>query len=228
MSVWKVSATPGIVTTRISSGADRSAGCWSGGVVWMPNRGWAQNSLSGVNTTPGLHRQCPRSRCMPKSHTRHWYSPIKWMVATRIQLSQSPICKSLPLQPSWKSFQALFNPPPVLLAYQNPKPTTSRWMIWPQRRAPETSFWAGLELNTCGLENSHLLIDESDEHSAAWLPHQVICVQIRWLYWEQCSILCWYLPDQGTPHHPPLAPEPPVHLWLCSFFAQWSLPVAPM
>ena len=98
----------------------------------------SHNSISGVDTTPVLNRQCWERRCVPKSPTLEGYSPIKWTVATPLQLSQSPNCKSLQQQPRWKSFQAPFYPPPVLLAYEHPKPTSSRWTIWPKPGEPDT------------------------------------------------------------------------------------------
>jgi len=95
-----------------------------------------------------------------KSPTLQWHSPIKCTVATPLQLSQSPICKSLPLQPRGKSFQDPFHLPPVLLAYQHPKLIYSRWTRWPKPGAPETYFRPVVELNTWGLEYGHLLIGE--------------------------------------------------------------------
>jgi len=138
MTVLKVSATPGIVTTMIDSSAYISAGCPWGDVVWISNRrrGTEFNLWSGYHSR--FHRQCWESRCVPKSPTLPGYSPIKWTVATPLQLSQSPISKALPLQQMWKSCQYPFHPPPVLLAYQHPKPTSSHWTIWPQLGAPET------------------------------------------------------------------------------------------
>jgi len=103
-----------------------------------PTAGGAQNLISGADTTPSLHRQCWESYCAPKSLTLQGYSLIKWTVATPLQLSQSPICKALPLQLRWKSCQDPFHPPPVLLEYQHPKPISSRWTIWPKPGAPET------------------------------------------------------------------------------------------
>jgi len=39
------------------------------------------------------------------------------------------------------SLEDPFHLPPVLLAYPNPKPSSSLWTIWPKTRAPETLFW---------------------------------------------------------------------------------------
>ena len=50
--------------------------------------GGAQNSVSGEDSTPVLDQQCRDSRCAPKSPTLRWYSPMKWTVATPLQLSQ--------------------------------------------------------------------------------------------------------------------------------------------
>jgi len=171
MTVLKLSATPGIATTMIGSRAETSAGWPWGGVVCISNRrrGTRFNLWSGYHSCS--HQQCQESHCVPKSPTVQGYSPIKWTVATPLQLSQWTICKALAQQPRWKSFQDPFHPPLVLLAYQNPKPTSSRCTRWPKPGAPETLFRVGLELNTCGLEPSHLLIDEYDKHSATWLPH---------------------------------------------------------
>ena len=103
-----------------------------------PTSGGAQNSISGADTTPVLHRQCRESRCAPKSPTLQGYSPIQWTVATPLRLSQSTICKALLLQPRWKSFQNPFHPPPVLLAYQHPKPISLQWTRWPKSDARKT------------------------------------------------------------------------------------------
>jgi hypothetical protein len=54
-----------------------------------------QSSISGVDTTTALRRQCWESRCPPKSPTLQGYSPIIWTVATPLQLSKSPICRPL-------------------------------------------------------------------------------------------------------------------------------------
>jgi len=52
MTVVKVSATPGMVTTWIGSKADTSAGCPWGGVVWISNswRGTEFNLWSGYHS----------------------------------------------------------------------------------------------------------------------------------------------------------------------------------
>jgi len=103
-----------------------------------PTDGGAQNSISGADTTTAVHRHCLESCCAPISPTLQGYSPMKWTVATPLRLSKSPICKALPLQPRWKSYQDPFHPPPVLLAYQHPKPISSRWTRWPKPGAPRT------------------------------------------------------------------------------------------
>jgi len=183
-----------------------------------PTGGGAQNSISGAATTFVLHRQCRESCCAPKSPTLQWYFPIKLTMAALLQLSEWAICKASLQQPRWKSFQGPFHPPTVLRAYQHPKPISSRWTRWPKPGAPETLFRAGLELNTCSLEPGHLLIDKLNKHSAAWLPDQDTCVQIWcWVYWEPYWILNWYSLDRWPPRHPPLPPEPLLHLCLCSF-----------
>jgi len=86
-----------------------------------------QNSITGVETIPVVPLQCQESYCAPNSPTLHGYSPTKFTVAALLQLSQSPICTVLPLQPWWKSFQDPFHPPAVLLAYQHLKPISSHW-----------------------------------------------------------------------------------------------------
>jgi len=103
-----------------------------------PIGGGAQNTISGVDTTTVLHRQCQESHCAPKWPILRGYSPIQWLVATSIQLSQSPICIALLLQPRWKSCQDTFHLQPVLLVYQHPKPISTRWTICPKPGAPET------------------------------------------------------------------------------------------
>jgi len=128
--------------------------------------GRALNYVSAVNTISVLYRLSRESRFVPYSPTMHWYSHTKLTAVTPLQLSQSAVCKSLLLPPRWKSFQVPFHQPPVLLAFQRPKPTSSRWTRWPKPGAPEIWFWAGLELNTGCLEHGHLLIHESDQHSA--------------------------------------------------------------
>jgi len=100
--------------------------------------GGAKNSISAVGTTPVHHLQCKESHSVPKSPTLQGYSPIKWTVATPLQLSQAPICKALPLQPRWKSVQDPSHLPPVLLAYQHPKPTSSQGTRWPKPGVPDT------------------------------------------------------------------------------------------
>jgi len=102
-----------------------------------PTGSGVQNSNSGADTTLILHQQCRESRCAPKSPTLQRYSPIKWTVAIPLQLSQSPISKALPLQPRWKSFRDPFYPPPVLLAYQHPKPISLRSTRCPIPGAPK-------------------------------------------------------------------------------------------
>jgi len=191
--------------------------------------GGAQKSVSTTDTTLVLHRLPRESHFVPYSPTRKGCSPWKSAAVTPIHLSYSVDYISLLLPPTWNSCQDRFHPPPVLLAYQNPKPTSSQWTRWPKPGAPETSFWGGLEFNTSGQEHGHLLIGKLDGQSAAWLPHHDTRVQICCrLYWEKYSILNSYCLDRGPPHHPPLAPEPPWPLCLCSCHHQWSLSVAPM
>jgi hypothetical protein len=36
--------------------------------------------------------------------------------------------------------------------YHDPKPTSTQWTILPKPGVVETSWWAGLELNTCSIE----------------------------------------------------------------------------
>jgi len=188
----------------------------------------APNYVSAVDTNPVLHRLPQESRSVWYSPTRQGYSPSQSTTVTPLELSQSAVCKSLLLPPRWKSFQVPFHPPPVILAYQHPKPTSSRWARSPKPGAPENSFRAGLALNTCGLEHGYLLIDELDEHSAAWPPSQDTCVQICcWLCWEQYSILNWDFLDRAPPCHP-LAPGSLLHLVQSTFRPQWSVSVAPM
>jgi len=195
-----------------------SGSLWRGGVL---------NYVFAVNAIPILHPLSWDSRSVPYSPTLQGYSPTTSAAVTPLQLSKSAVCKSLLLPPRWMSLQVPFHPPPVLLAYQHPKPTSSWWTRSPKPGAPETSFWEGLELNTCGLEHGHLLIDESDDHSAAWPPAPDTGVQIRgWLCWELYLVLNWYFLDPGPPSHP-LAPETLFHLDRSSFRLQWSLSVAP-
>ena len=136
MTVLKVSATPGIVTTKIGSWVDISAGCQCDRVVCISKwrRGtefglWSWYHSHSSLTMPGCH-------CVPKSPTLQRYSPMKWTVATPLQLSQSPNCKALLLQLRWRSCQDPFHLPSVLLAYHNPKPISSRWTIMPKPGVP--------------------------------------------------------------------------------------------
>jgi len=214
---------PGLVQGRMlgldAPAVEYSESPWGGGVL---------NYVSVVDTIPVLHWLSLESCSVPYSPTRDGYSPTKSTAVTPLQLSQSAVCKSLPLPPRWKSLQDPFHPPPVLLADQHPKHTSSRRTRLPIPGVPETSFRAGLELITCGVEHSHQLIDGSDEHAAAWLPRQDTRVQNhRWLSWEHYSILNWYFLDRGPPCHP-LAPEPLLYLGRSSFRPQYSLSVAPM
>jgi len=143
------------------------------------------NYVSAVDTIPVLHRLSRETHSVPYSPSLQGNFPNKLSGVTPLQLSQAAVCKSLLLPPWWKSFQIPFHPPPVLLSYQHPKPTSSRWTRLPKPGAPATLFRAGLELNTCGLEHGHLLIGKLDEHSTAWPPPQDTCVEIRcWLCWQ--------------------------------------------
>jgi len=132
----------------------------------------ALNSVSAADAIPVLHRLSWESHSVPYSPTCQGYSLTQPTAVTPLQLSQLAICKSLLLPPRWNSFQVPFHPPLVLLAYQHPKPTSSRWTRSSGPGVLETLFRAGLELNTCCLKLCQLLIDESDECSAAWMPPQ--------------------------------------------------------
>ena len=191
-----------------------------------PRAGGGLNYVSTVDTIPVLHWLSQDSRSVPYSPTLQGYSPTKSTVVTPLQLSQLAVCKSLLLPPRWMSFHVPFHPPPVLLAYQHPEPTSSRSTRSPKPGAPDTSFWTGLELNTCGLKHGHLLIDESDEHSVAWPPPQDTHVPIHcWLCCKQYVVLNWSFRDSGPPRHP-LATEPLLQLGRSCVHPQWSLSVS--
>jgi len=164
---------------------------------------------------------------VPDLPTLQGYFPTKSTMVTPCHHSQSAVCISLPLPLRWKSRQDPFHLPPALLAYQNPKPTSSRWTIWPKPGAPESSFRAGLELTTCGLDHGHQLIGESNGHSAAWQPPRDTHVELCcWWCWDQYSITNWYDLHQRPPRHP-LAPDVLLQLGQSSVRPGWSLSVAP-
>jgi len=146
------------------------------------------------------------------------YSPTKSTAVTPLQLLNSAIWISLSVPLRWKFCQDPFRPPPVLLVYQYPSPTFSQWTVCPKGGMPETSFRAGLELNSCGLEHGHRLIGQSDGHSATLLGQQDTRVQMRcWLCREQYSLLIWYFLDRAPCRHPH-ATEPLQHLGRSFFY----------
>ena len=55
MTLLNVSATLGIVTTRIGSNAEVSAECFRGGVVWITKMQRALNSVAAMDMTPIVH-----------------------------------------------------------------------------------------------------------------------------------------------------------------------------
>jgi len=165
-----------------------------------------------MDTISVLHWYPLKSCLVLCSPTVQWYSPTQSTVVTPSQLSQSVVCISMLLPLRWKSFQDPIHPPPILLAYQHLKPSSSQWTVWPKPGAPETWSWAGQELNTGGQGHDHQLIGESVGYSAALPPSQDTHVQFYWsLDWEQCSILNYNYLDWGPPCHP-LAPEQLWHL----------------
>jgi hypothetical protein len=156
----------------------------------------AQNSVSAMNTTPLLQQLSQQSHCVPHSPSRQGYSPTKWTMALPLHLSQSAVYISLLLPLRGKSGQDPFHPPPVLLAYQNPKPTFLQGSIWPKPGAPKTCSWTSLEWITCGFEHGHLPSGETEGHLAALWPGHVSHVQICCrLYCKMYSILSWYFLD---------------------------------
>ena len=107
--------------------------CWH--KCWIPVRWYcldlqqaARYRMQSLQQIPMLFftDKCQESHFVAKSPTIQWYSPIKWTVATPLQHSQSPVCRSLLLPSRWMSVQDPFHVQSVLVAYQYPNPTSSQ------------------------------------------------------------------------------------------------------
>jgi len=214
MTLVKFSVTPSIVTSRIGCRVDVSAGCPCSGVFWITMR-WRGTELC----LSSGHHSCSSPILPGKS--------LFTIFTQSARVFPYKIDSSIPSMPfSVSSLQIIAAatevkviPSPISAATSAPGISASQTHLLTMNQIAQTwcarNFVLGrLELNTCGLENGHQLIDKSGEHSAAWMPPQDTCVQICcWLWWEQYSILNWYFLDRGPPCHP-LAPEPLLHLGL--------------
>jgi len=94
MTLFNLSATPGIVTTRIGWNDDLRAGCPCGGVDWISGR--RRDTEFGLRN--GYHSRSsliiPEPCSVPDWPTLHGYSSTKSTAVTPLQLSQSATCIS--------------------------------------------------------------------------------------------------------------------------------------
>jgi len=187
MTLLIITATPGIVTTRIGSKSDVSAGCPWGWVDWI---------LARQQGTPCCLRKRYHSRsslillgmwfCAIISHSSRVFPHIIDSSNIIITFSES----NLHIIAAATEVKVL--PRPISSATSAPGISESQSHLLTMNhmahtQSPETSFWAGLELHSCGLEHGHRLNGESDGHSAAWPSHPDTHVQFCcWLCWEQC------------------------------------------
>jgi len=122
MTRLNVSATPGIVITRIGSWVELAPDALAVELSESLGGRGALNYVSSVDTIHVLQRLFWETRSVANSPSLQLYSLTKSTAVTPSQLSQSAGCKSLLLPARWKSVQAPFHPSRVLLGYQHPNP----------------------------------------------------------------------------------------------------------
>jgi hypothetical protein len=179
MTRLNLSATPSIVTTRTGSKADLSTGCRSSRVDRIserrqPNKFCLRNEyryhLSPIipeRSFGALFNNWARLF----HHTMDIGNPIPTLSVMNLQILAADTQVEV-----WQRANTSANRAAGI--YHDPKPTSTQWTILPKPGMVETSWWAGLELNTCSIEYRHLLIGDLDGHSASWLSHPGTPVQI--------------------------------------------------
>jgi len=190
--------------------------------------GGSPSSISGADTLPFFHLQCRAIR-FPPNHPLFKGIPIKWTVATPLQLSPSPILQSI----GCYGGESLSKTPLCLHQYigitASPNPSHHDETRWPKPDAPNTSSWHAWKWIPCGriMVIWWLAIGTRIEEPDCFIKtlgfriYLLIFIDNRIQYWA-CIIL-----DRGPSHHPPLLLN--LHFTFVDIFSSsWSRSVARM